>query len=114
MLQSYFCLRQFWLTKYIFFIHSATTYIHPRLDYRIEPKFSDCCEVYIKSLLFSNDKDSLYFGKIPFKGYCIIVFWRLSVFLKDPFVTCWERADLFTLVNVYVDLLVFMHIAGTS
>ena len=29
------------LTKYSFFIHTATPYIHPRLDSRIGPRFSD-------------------------------------------------------------------------
>ena len=41
MLQCYFSLRQFRLIKCSFFIHSDTPYIHPRLDFRIEPKFSD-------------------------------------------------------------------------
>ena len=42
MLQYYFSLRQFRLIKWSFFIHSTTPYIHPSLDSRIEPKFSDC------------------------------------------------------------------------
>ena len=42
MLQYYFFLRQFRLIKWSFYIHSTTPYIHPRLDSRIEPKFSDC------------------------------------------------------------------------
>ena len=37
-LQYYFSLRQFWPKKKCsFFMHSATLYIHPRLDSRIEP-----------------------------------------------------------------------------
>ena len=44
MLQFYFFLRQFRLIKWRFFIHSTTPYIHPRLDSRNEPKFSDCLQ----------------------------------------------------------------------
>ena len=38
---TFFSLCQFWLIKWSFFIHRTTPYIHPRLDSRIEPKFSD-------------------------------------------------------------------------
>ena len=37
MLQYYFSLRQFQLTKWSFFIHSTTPYIHQRLDSQIGP-----------------------------------------------------------------------------
>ena len=36
-----YSLRQVWLIKCSFFIHSTTPYIHPWLDSRIEPKFSN-------------------------------------------------------------------------
>ena len=41
MLQNLFSLRQFKRIKCSFFIHSTKPYIHPRIDSRIEPKFSD-------------------------------------------------------------------------
>ena len=42
-----FSLRQFWLIKCSFYIHSATLYIHPRLDSRIERKFYDLGSEYV-------------------------------------------------------------------
>ena len=42
MLQYHSSLRQFQLIKWSSLIHSTMPYIHPRLDYRIEPQFSDC------------------------------------------------------------------------
>ena len=48
MLQYHFALRQFRLIKCSFFIHSATPYIHPRFDSRIEPKLSDCNAISAK------------------------------------------------------------------
>ena len=41
MLQYYFSLCHFWLIKCCFLIHSTTPYIHPRLDPRIELRFSN-------------------------------------------------------------------------
>ena len=40
MQQCYFSLRQLRLIKYSFFIHSTTSYIHPKLDSQIESNYS--------------------------------------------------------------------------
>ena len=57
MLQYYFALRQFRLIKWSFFIHSATPYIHPSIDSRTEPKFSDCS----RSLLLLHEKSTFFY-----------------------------------------------------
>ena len=41
MVEYYFSMRQFRLIKCSLFIHSTTTYINLRIDYQIEPRFSD-------------------------------------------------------------------------
>ena len=52
MLQSYFCLHQFQLIKWSFFIHSTTPYIHPRLVSLTEPKFSDRSDARLSLYLY--------------------------------------------------------------
>ena len=42
MLHYLFSLCPFRLIKCSFFMHSTTPYVHPRLDSRIGPRFSDC------------------------------------------------------------------------
>ena len=47
-------------------MHSSTPYIHPRLDSRTEPKFSDCQGLFLWRLVRFNS----VVKEMMFKGNC--------------------------------------------